>query len=266
MSKFIPRFAVAVAVFMSLAANAHSAPPAPTKNVTVVLVHGAFAESASWNAVIPKLLARGYRVVAEANPLRGLKSDSEYLAALLASIPGPIVLVGHSYGGSVITNAATGNGNVKALVYIDGTAPDVGESAADLSGKFPGGTLGSALAPAVPLPDGGEDLYIVQEKFRAQFAADVPVAEAKLMFATQRPVTDAALKEASGAPAWKTIPSWFIYGSLDKNIPPAAHVFMAKRAGAKEIVEVKGGSHVVMMSHPDEVAKMIARAADSPSH
>ena len=264
MSKFIINLALAGATFMSLAAIADAAPPTPTKNVTVVLVHGAFAESSSWDAIIPKLLAKGYNVVAAANPLRGLKGDSDFVATVLTSIKGPIVLVGHSYGGSVITNAATGNANVKALVYIDGTAPDLGESAASLSGKFPGGTLGPALAPPVPLPDGGKDLYIQQEKFRSQFAADVPEAQAKLMFATQRPVTEAALNEPAGAPAWKTIPSWFIYGSLDKNIPPAAHVFMAKRAGAKETIEVKGGSHVVMISHPDEVAKLIERAAQSP--
>ena len=255
--------ALLAAAFAGSAATAAAGAPAPAKAVTIVLVHGAFAESSSWDAVVTKLLAQGYRVVAAANPLRGLKSDAAYVATVLASIEGPIVLVGHSYGGSVITNAATGNGNVKALVYVDGTAPDVGESASVLSAKFPGGTLGPALAPPVPLPDGGKDLYIQREKYHAQFAADVPKAQADLMFATQRPVTEAALNEGAGAPAWKTIPSWFIYGSLDLNIPPAAHAFMAKRAGAKETVEVKGGSHVVMTSHPDEVAKMIERAAES---
>jgi pimeloyl-ACP methyl ester carboxylesterase len=228
-----------------------------------VLVHGAFAESSSWDAVIPKLSAKGYNVVAVANPLRGVKSDAAYVASVLASIKTPVVLVGHSYGGSVITNAANGLSNVKALVYVDGYAPDAGESAASLSAQFPGGTLGSALAPPVSLPDGGKDLYIEQEKFRAQFAADVPEAQTKLMFATQRPVTEAALNETSGTPAWKTIPSWFIHGSLDKNITPEALFFMAKRAGAKETVEVKGGSHVVMVSKPDEVTKLIERAAES---
>jgi pimeloyl-ACP methyl ester carboxylesterase len=254
---------VQLAIFAAAFTSAGAVAPAPTKPVTVVLVHGAFAESSSWDAVVTKLLAQGYPVVAAANPLRGLKSDAAYVATVLASIKGPIVLVGHSYGGSVITNAATGNANVKALVFVDGTAPDTGESASDLSGKFPGGTLGPALAPPVQLPDGGKDLYIQRERYRAQFAADVPDPQAQLMFATQRPVTQAALDEASGAPAWKTIPSWFIYGSLDLNIPPAAHAFMAKRAGAKETIEVKGASHVVMVSHPDEVAKMIVRAAEA---
>jgi pimeloyl-ACP methyl ester carboxylesterase len=172
-----------------------------------------------------------------------------------------VVLVGHSYGGAVISNAASGGDNVKALVYIDGYAPDAGESAASISKRFPGGTLGSALAPPVPLPGGGKDLYIQEEKFRAQFAADVPEAQAQLMFATQRPVTEAALNEPAGVPAWKNIPSWFIHGSLDKNITPEALVFMAKRAGARETVELKGGSHVVMISRPEEVANIIERAA-----
>jgi pimeloyl-ACP methyl ester carboxylesterase len=231
---------------------------------SIVLVHGAFAESSSFNGVISRLAARGYNVIAVANPLRGLRADSDYVATVLSNIKGPIVLVGHSYGGSVITNAAYGNRHVKALVYIDGTAPDSGESASMLSSRFPGGTLGPALAPPIPLPDGGKDLYILPDRYRAQFAADVPEAEAKLMFATQRPVTEAALNEPSGTPAWKTIHSWFIYGELDLNIPPAAHAFMAKRAGAIETVEVKGASHVVMVSRPDEVAQMIERAAQAP--
>lgn len=260
MYKFIITLVVATALSASSTVT-QAAQPVAAKDVTVVLVHGAFAESSSWDAVIPILVSHGYKVVAAANPLRSLKGDSEFVANLLASIKGPIVLVGHSYAGSVISNAATGNANVKALVYIDGFAPDSGETASSLSSQFPGGTLEPALAPPVPLTDGGKDLYIQQEKFRAQFAADVSEAQALLMFATQRPVTEAALNEPAGAPAWKTIPSWFIYGSLDKNIPPAAHLFMAKRAGAKEIVEVKGASHVVMISHPREVAKMIERAA-----
>jgi pimeloyl-ACP methyl ester carboxylesterase len=236
---------------------------AAAKNTTIVLVHGAFAESSSWDALIPRLTAKGYNVVAAPNPLRSLKADADYVASILKTIKTPVVLVGHSYGGSVITNAANGQDNVKALVYVDGYAPDAGESAVSLSAQFPGGTLGAALAPPVALPGGGNDLYIQQEKFRAQFAADVPETQTKLMFVTQRPVTEAALNETSGTPAWKTIPSWFIYGSLDKNITPEALVFMAKRAGAKENVEVKGGSHVVMVSKPDEVTKLIERAAQS---
>ncbi len=229
---------------------------------TVVLVHGAFADSSSWNGVIPDLLAQGYPVVAAANPLRGATSDADYVASVLAGIEGPIVLVGHSYGGIVISNAAAGNGNVKALVFVAAFAPEAGESAVDLSGKFPGSTLGPALAP-FPLPGGGNDLYIRNDVFQSQFAADVPEAEAVLMAATQRPITEAALAEAAGDPAWKTIPSWFVYGELDKNIPAAAQVFMAERAGAKGTIEVPGASHVVMISRPQAVTDVILTAIDA---
>jgi pimeloyl-ACP methyl ester carboxylesterase len=230
---------------------------------TVVLVHGAFAESSSWNGVLTRLIAEGYPVVAVANPLRGVKSDADYVSGVMKNIDGPIVLVGHSYGGSVVSNAANGNDNVKALVYVAAFAPEAGETAAELSGRFPGSTLGPTLAPPVTLPDGGKDLYIQQDKFRAQFAADVSNKETKLMAGTQRPITEAALNERSGAPAWKSIPSWFIYGDRDLNIPPAAQSFMAKRAASRETVVVKGASHVVMVSHADAVAKLIKHAAAS---
>ncbi|BAU15371.1 hypothetical protein LEP3755_59290 [Leptolyngbya sp. NIES-3755] len=228
---------------------------------TIVFVHGAFAESSSWNGVLTKLITKGYPTVAVANPLRGVKSDADYVASALKDINGPIVLVGHSYGGSVITNAVNGNRNVKALVYVAGFAPDAGETAIELSGRYPGSTLGPTLAPPVELPDGGKDLYIQQDKFHAQFAADVPANDAQLMASTQRPIMEAALNEASGAPAWKSTPSWFIYGDLDLNIPPAALSFMANRANSKETVVVKGASHVLMVSHSDAVAKLIDRAA-----
>jgi pimeloyl-ACP methyl ester carboxylesterase len=242
-------------------ASADSAEPNADSKTTIVLVHGAFADSSSWNGVVSRLLGKGYTVIAVANPLRGLKSDSEYLGAVLQSIHGPIVAVGHSYGGSVITDAATGNSNVQALVYVAGLAPEEGESAADISDHFPGSTLGPTLAAPVVLPDGGKDLYIQQDKFYAQFAGDVPEADAGLMAAIQRPVTESALHEPSGPAAWKTIPSWFVFGSSDKNITEAAHSFMAQRAHAKETVDIKGASHVVMISHPDEVAQLIEHAA-----
>jgi pimeloyl-ACP methyl ester carboxylesterase len=231
---------------------------------TIVLVHGAFAGSSSWNGVLSKLIAKGYPTIAAANPLRGVKSDADYVASILKSIEGPIVLVGHSYGGAVITNAVNGNQNVKALVYVDGFAPEVGETAAELSGRYPGSTLAPTLAPPIVLPDGGKDLYIQQSKFHAQFAADVPTNDAQLMASTQRPITEAALNEASGAPAWKSTPSWFIYGDRDLNIPPAALSFMANRANSKETVVVNGASHVVMVSHSDAVANLIDRAATAP--
>lgn len=245
------------------AAPAVAAPSQALQNKpTVVLVHGAFADSSSWNPVISQLLSEGYPVVAVANPLRGVKSDAGYTADVLKNIKGPIVLVGHSYGGMVISAAASGNDNVKALVYVAAFAPEPGESGLSLSGKFPGSTLSQALAPPVALAGGGKDTYIQQDKFWKQFAADVPEAQAKDMAVTQRPVTEAALAEAfQETPAWRSIPSYFIYGSLDKNIPPQAHAFMAQRASAKETVAVDGASHVVMVSHPKEVAKMISDAA-----
>ncbi len=227
---------------------------------TIVFVHGAFAESSSWDGVISKLADEGYPVSAAANPLRSVKGDADNLTSLLKSIEGPIVLVGHSYGGMVITCAANGSDNVKALVYVAGFAPDVGESAADLSGRFPGSSLGAALSP-VKLPDDGTDLYIQQDKFWQQFAADVPESQAKIMAATQRPITEAALTEASDAASWKTIPSWFIFGEADKNIPPAAQHFMAERAGSKKTIAIEGASHVIMISHPDAVAQLIEEAA-----
>lgn len=231
---------------------------------TVVLVHGAFADSSSWNPVIDQLRDDGYRVVAVANPLRGVKSDADYTASVLKTIQGPIVLVGHSYGGMVISAAATGNNNVKSLVYVAGFAPERDDSAGTLSARFPGSTLVQALAPPAPLPGGGKDLYISQDRFWQQFAADVPEEEAKIMAVTQRPVTEAAINDKLQAePAWKSKPSWFIYGTLDKNIPAQTLAFMAQRAGAKETVSVDGASHVVMVSHPQRVAETIRDAAQS---
>jgi pimeloyl-ACP methyl ester carboxylesterase len=236
---------------------------ASTATPTVVLVHGAFADSSSWNGVIDRLGADGLPVVAVANPLRGVASDAAYVAAHLAAIDGPVVLVGHSYGGAVIANAAVNASNVAALVFVAAFAPDAGESAGDLAGRFPGSTLGAALAPPVALPGGGEDLSIRPEAFHAQFAADVPAAEAARMAAGQRPIAAAALAEPSGPPAWKDIPSWFVYGDADRNIPAAALAFMAERAGSRETVVVPGASHVVMVSHPDAVADLIRRAVSA---
>lgn len=228
---------------------------------TIVLVHGAFAESSSWDEVIPRLQAQGYMAIAAANPLRSLSGDAEFVASILNSIEGPIVLVGHSYGGAVITQAVGDNKNVKALVYVAAFAPEEGENAIELSSRFPGGTLGESLWP-VPLPDGSTDLYIQPDKFHQQFAADVSVDKTRVMAATQRPVRDAALGEAfAGTPAWKSVPSWFILPELDLNIPLAVHRFMAERAQASEVVEVEGASHAVSVSYPQEVADIILRAA-----
>jgi len=244
-----------------LAAGTQAQTPVQPTKPTVVLVHGAFADSSSWNGVITILERDGYPVVAAPNPLRGVRADADVVADVVRSIPGPVVLVGHSYGGSVISEAAQGQANVKGLVYVAAFAPDTGESALDLTGKFPGSTLPPTLAPPVRLTSGGNDLYILQARFHDQFAADVPAAQAQLMAAGQRPVAEAALKEAATEPAWKTVPSWFIYGDADKNIPPAALGFMAERAKSRATMVVKGASHVVMVSHAPEVASMIERAA-----
>lgn len=260
MHKIIRALALVYACCVSDSATAqvadHQAKP------TIVLVHGAFAESSSWNGVIAELNRDGFRTIAAANPLRGVASDAAAVSAVIGSVGGPVVLVGHSYGGPVITEAANGNNNVKALVYVAGFAPDKGESSLTLSGKFPGSTLGEALLP-VARPDGGQDLYIQPEKFQEQFAADVPAAQASLMAATQRPVADAALAEPSDAPSWKTIPSYAIYGSADRNIPPAVMKSMAERAHSVKTIVVEGGSHALMVSGPDAIALLIEEAASA---
>ena len=234
--------------------------PLDGSQATVVLVHGAFAESASWNDVIRRLQDQGYTVIAAANPIRSVSGDAEFVASIFEAVEGPIVAVGHSYGGTVITNAVRDNENVEALVYVAGYAPEEGENALELSGRFPGSTLAETLW-TVPLSDGSTDLYIQQEKYHGQFAQDVPAEQTALMAVGQRPLRDVALNEASGPPAWRSIPSWFVFGELDKNIPVAAHRFMAERAQAREVVEIEGASHAVGVSHPDEVADVILRAA-----
>lgn len=250
-----------------LALSAVLLPPtaraAPLPKATIVLVHGAFAGSSSWNDVIAKLTADGYPVIAVANPLRSLKTDADYAAGVAASVKGPVVLVGHSYGGEVVSMAAERADNVKALVFVAGLSPEPGESAVSLGERFPTGTLGQTLAPPVPLADGSKDLYIDQAKYPAQFAADVASASARQMAVTQRPITQAALAEPAGPGAWKRLPSWFIWGSEDRNIPRALHAFMAQRASAKAAQEVKGASHVVMISHAREVTAMIEKAAEA---
>ena len=227
---------------------------------TVVLVHGAFADSSSWDGVVDLLLADGFAVLALANPLRGVRADSAYLASVLDGLPGDLVLVGHSYGGMLITNAATGNDRVKALVFVGAFAPDADESAAELAGRYEGSTLAETLK-AVSLPDGGTDLYIAQDRYHAQFAADVSARVAKRMAANQRPIAAAALAEASGTPAWRTIPSWFAFGTADRNIPADALRFMAQRAGSQRTVELQGASHAVAASQAAAVAGLIGEAA-----
>jgi pimeloyl-ACP methyl ester carboxylesterase len=239
---------------------------------TIVLVHGAWADSSGWNGVTSRLQADGYQVWGVPNPLRGLSADAAYVASILKTIPGPIVLVAHSYGGAVITNAATGNPNVKALVYIDGFAPDEGETGFKLLGMPPppGASPSCILAePAtlfnlVPYPgaqNGDVDLFIKQEVFPSCFANDLPAKQAALLAASQRPITFSAGAEPSGPPAWKTIPSWYLVGTLDKVIPPYVQIFMAERANA-QIVRVKA-PHPSMISHPEAAADLIEKAAQA---
>jgi pimeloyl-ACP methyl ester carboxylesterase len=257
MHKLIASLVLVVSALLSPVAVAQPDKP------TIVLVHGAFAEASSWNGVVAILQQQGYPVVAVANPLRSVKGDAKYLGDIVDSIKTPVVLVGHSYGGLVIGEIDDPDRNIKGLVFVAAFAAEVGETAVGLSGKFPGSSLGSALAPPVALSGGGNDLYIRQDKFHGQFAADVSGADAKLMAASQRPVTEAALNEPAGAMAWKRIPSWFVYGDQDKNIPAAALGFMAERANSKKTVVVPGASHVVMVSHPRAVADLILAAARS---
>jgi pimeloyl-ACP methyl ester carboxylesterase len=228
---------------------------------TIVLVHGAFAESSSWDQVIDPLLDAGYPVTAVANPLRGLASDAACVSDHVRSIEGPVLLVAHSYGGAVITNVDPGAGEIIGLVYVAAFAPLPGESCFELSAVFPGSTLGDALR-AVPRSDGTTDLTIVQERFHEQFCADVPAPQAARMAATQRPATQEALVEPSGKRSlWKEAPSWFIFGEEDRNIPKELEHYMAERANARRTIEIPGASHAVSVAHPGATAHLILEAA-----
>src|SRR3712207_1677545 len=231
---------------------------------TVVLVHGAFADSSSWNGVIAQLRQDGYPVIAVANPLRSLAGDAEFLRDVLDGVDGPVVLAGHSYGGSVMSEAAEGHPRVTALVYVASFLLDEGESTGELAGKYPGNELGSALRPVPVRGPGGQtvdDLYIEQEKFQAIFAADVPADAAALMAVTQRPIVGDALADKATRAAWKTIPSWTLVTLGDLAVPAEAQRFMAQRASST-VVEVDA-SHAVTVSRPDVVAQLIDDAAQA---
>jgi pimeloyl-ACP methyl ester carboxylesterase len=238
------------------AAGAGSAKP------TIVLVHGAFAESASWNGVIPPLAAAGYRVIAAANPLRSVSTDAASVASVIDSIGGPVLLVAHSYGGTVISVAAAGRDEVIGLVYVAGFAPAIGESTADLTGRYPGSTLAETVV-RVPLPGGGVDVFIDRDAFHEQFCQDVPADVAALMAATQRPMTQAALSDRATAAAWTDVPSFFVIPTADRSIPPDAQRFMAERAGSRRTVEVQDASHAVAESQPAVVADVVLDAANA---
>jgi pimeloyl-ACP methyl ester carboxylesterase len=232
---------------------------------TVILVHGAFAESSSWNDVIDVLTAEGLPTIAMANPLRGITADAAALSDLVRSVDGPVVLVGHSYGGAVITNIDPGAGDVHGLVFVAGYALEAGESCVEATNHSTGGSLATTLQP-VDRSDGSRDLYIAQEKYHQQFCADLSADVALQLAVTQRPIVEAALTEPAGdTPLWKTVPSWFIYGEEDRNIPAGSQAFMASRAQARSTVVISGASHVVGMSHPAHTAEVIlesARAAE----
>ncbi|MCY1041282.1 alpha/beta hydrolase [Corallococcus sp. bb12-1] len=229
---------------------------------TVVLVHGAFADASGWAGVIAPLQQQGYTVYAFANPLRSISGDAEYLRSFLSTLTGPIVLVGHSYGGAVITNAATGNPNVKALVYVAAYALDEGETL--LAANALGGgqsELGNHLVLR-PFPGGGSadaDGYIDPAFFRELFAGDLSEVDAAVLAASQRPAATSVFANPSGPPAWKDLPSWYLIASDDHTIPPEAQRVMAQRAGA-QAVEIQS-SHVAMISHPDVVTELIGEAA-----
>jgi pimeloyl-ACP methyl ester carboxylesterase len=255
----------ALAAFtLSLAAAgaAHSAPAKPT----VVLVHGAFADASGWSGVIGELQDRGYPVIAPVDPLRGVASDAAYLKRFLATIDGPVVLVGHSYGGMVITNAATGVPNVKALVYVAAYAPDQGDSVAGLEQLAPGGMIGPPTLTIRPFPgpDGSDapEGYIKTELFRDIFAADLPARTAAAMAVSQRPAALTLLTEPSGPPAWRSIPSWYLVAGRDNAIGTKVERIMAQRIKART-TEVAGASHAVMISRPAATARVILAAAKS---
>ena len=232
---------------------------------TIVLVHGAFADASGWHPVIERLARQGYNVIAPANPLRGLETDVQYLRDFLATVPGPIVLVGHSYGGFVMTNAATGNADVKSLVYIAAFAPDAGETVGGISASVPGSRLGPDTLTIRPYTgaDGTEHVegYITPTLYREVFAADVSRTDAWTYAVSQKPADLSLLQTPSGEPAWTTIPTWTLVATQDRVIPPDAQRSMAQRAGATTI-EVKA-SHSVAESNASKVAAFIERAAKS---
>jgi pimeloyl-ACP methyl ester carboxylesterase len=225
-----------------------------------VLVHGAFADSSSWAGVIERLQAKGVQVSAAANPLRGVSYDSAYVASVIGQIPGPVLAVGHSYGGAVISNAATGASNVVGLVYVAAFAPDEGERLGEVTATSNDSVLGSALVPHQYPNDGGTttEFTIDPAKARDAFAADVSEGQAALIGAIQRPVSELAFGEPSGAPAWKTLPSWAIVPTSDRAAGTDVLRAHAERAGA-QTTEVDG-SHVIMISKPDVVAEVIESA------
>jgi pimeloyl-ACP methyl ester carboxylesterase len=241
---------------------------AASSRPTVALVHGAFADSSGWNDVVEQLQAAGIAVQAISNPLRGIAADAAYVASAIRQIPGPVLAVGHSYGGAIITNAAPHASNVVGLVYVAGFAPDEGETLSGVEGDSTDSILNTALLQLqYPTGQGTEtavELAIDPAKFHAAFAADLPEKQAAVMAATQRPVTAAAFAEPNGTPGWKNLPSWAVVATGDKAAGSDVVRSMAQRAGAA-ITEVQG-SHVIMMSQPQAVTDVIRQALDVTTH
>ncbi|MEU1692159.1 alpha/beta fold hydrolase [Streptomyces hirsutus] len=252
-----------MALCTTVAAPAAADGGATTTKPTIVLVHGAFADASSWNGVVERLERRGYTVIAPANPLRGLYNDSAYIASVLDSIKSPIVLVGHSYGGALISSAAAGNPRVKSLVYVSALMPDVGESGMSLAARFPS-ELDTATKSVPYRADGisGTDLYLKPDRLRQVFAADLPESTTRVLAVTQRPAATTAFSEKAKVAAWKHIPSWFLVAKQDKTINPDQERFQAKRAGS-HTVEINS-SHVAMISHPEAVTDLVLQSATAP--
>jgi pimeloyl-ACP methyl ester carboxylesterase len=232
---------------------------------TVILVHGAFADSSGWNGVIKRLLTAGIPVRSVVNPLRGISADAAYVASAIGQVPGPVLAVGHSYGGAVITNAAAKPGNVVGLVYVAGFAPDEGETLGDIETDSKDSVLNTALSELrYPTGQGTEtsvEYWINPAMFHEAFAADLPEEESAVMALTQRPIAGAAFGEPSGTPAWRTLPSWAVVPTGDKAVGSDAVRSMAERAGAT-IVEAEG-SHAIMVSQPQAVTDVILKAIEA---
>lgn len=253
----------ALALFLALALTPAGAfaqlSPSNGGKPTIVLVHGAWADASSWNTVIPQLLAAGYDVYAPPNPLRGLASDAATIATFVKAIPGPVILVGHSYGGAVISVASPSDSNVRALVYVDAFAPDAGESCLSILSSSP--PPPKDLFIPVPFGTGGDaDVYFNPKYYGAVFASDVPAPTAAIMAVTQRPLTGSGLNDkAPAAEGWKTIPSWYVLGDVDLVIPPPVQLMMAQRAKAH--ISHVHGSHPSMIEHPEATVAAIVAAA-----
>ena len=260
---------VGLVIPLSQIASARTAEPAAAGHgpkPTIVLVHGAWADTSSWDGVIQRLQADGYTVYAPPDPLQGLPYDAAYLSDFLHSISGPVVLVGHSYGGAVITNAATGDSQVKALVYVDAFAPAQGQTIAELLASQPGSCAVPANLKVVPFPAaprGVGDAYIKQSVFPGCMADGLPATEAHVLAVTQLPIATIALAQKSGVPAWKTIPSWAVVGTADHAIPLALQLAMANRAHA-HITRVDA-PHLSMISDPGTVTNVILQAVRATS-